>query len=106
MSERVDDAQKRIAAPQEGTVSEGGVDAATGSATGALAGAILGAAGGPVGLAVGAAIGGAIGSVAAAGKERPPEPDPWYREQGRQYGDDNPLTDFDRDKGSGRDQET
>gem|GEM_PF-3653503 len=103
MSDPVDKPRQRI---PEGMVSEGGVDAATGSTTGALAGAILGAAGGPLGLLAGAAIGGAIGSAAFAGKERPAEPDPFYREQGLQFGDDNPLTDFDRDKPPARDQET
>lgn len=84
--------------PVEGMVSEGGVDATTGSATGALAGAVIGAAGGPLGLVVGAVIGGAIGSVAAAGKEHPESPDDWYEAETRKRGDDNPLTDFDHDQ--------
>lgn len=96
MSRVVDEHKRSV--PREGMVSEGGVDAATGSATGALAGAVVGAAGGPVGLLAGAVIGGAMGSIAATGKEHPEGPDDWYAEQARTYGDDNPLTDFDNDK--------
>lgn len=95
MSRRVDEHKRSV--PREGMVSEGGVDAATGSATGALAGAVVGAAGGPIGLVAGAVIGGAMGSIAATGKEHPEGPDGWYAEEARKYGDDNPLTDFDND---------
>lgn len=84
--------------PREGMVSEGGVDAATGSATGALAGAVVGAAAGPLGLIAGAVIGGTMGSMGAAGKEHPESPDDWYEIESRKRGDDNPLTDFDHDK--------
>lgn len=94
--------EHRRTVPREGMVSEGGVDATTGSATGALAGSIVGAAGGPIGLIVGAVVGGAVGSMAADGKERPESPDGWYTEEARQYGDDSPLTDFDKDKGQPR----
>lgn len=100
MERNVVDEHKRTV-PREGMVSEGGVDAATGSATGALAGMVLGAAGGPLGLIAGAVIGGALGSAAAAGKEHPESPDNWYEAETRKRGDDNPLTDFDRDDLSG-----